>query len=605
MKKVSLKFQFILFFTLFLCFTVLPLTNVAIISVRSAGESIAESIGKPIVQRALNCVDGDEFEQFLKNPSYDDPFYMEVREALHEIWEEENCLYLYTMIIKNSNTGVFMIDGSGEMDNEEIFSPLLSEEDITSYGEEPLNVMKNGGIVSGGIEEQTEWGNMLSTYGAITNSRGKIVGIIGCDIPMDDFLKILDPKVTLLSSMGLISIVLGISMIVGFATYLFSRLKKVTKSMETISSGNADLTARIPEKGGKELELLAGSCNQVIASMNDLIVKLQSESMVLTQTGNQVFEKMNTHVGDLDTTRENIQQVAEKISVQKTNIEEITAEIQKVEGEINNLNDKISLQSDAILQSSSAVEQINANIESINRNINTVTSEYEELVNESNEGKKMQEQVFDQIEKIAGQSENLQVANNAIADIAEQTNLLAMNAAIEAAHAGESGKGFAVVADEIRKLAETSAVQSSEISTLLASITSAISGIVDSSQKSTKAFESLNDKIGNMNMLIQEVETGMAEQKDSAGNILTTMGILKNTTEEITNASSHMKNSSENVVHSARTLQDISEETFNESEMIKENMQNMAESAREAVQATDKNLESSTAISDLINGFSV
>jgi methyl-accepting chemotaxis protein len=80
--------------------------------------------------------------------------------------------------------------------------------------------------------------------------------------------------------------------------------------------------------------------------------------------------------------------------------------------------------------------------------------------------------------------------------IASQTNLLAMNAAIEAAHAGEYGKGFSVVADEIRKLAEASAANSKAIKTNLAAIIAGIKNANEASARSSESFATVQREIG-------------------------------------------------------------------------------------------------------------
>ena len=600
----SLRTRFILFFGLFILLSSIIMGVFSAISIINTGVALCEQQGIPIAQKADEVIDGDKFEALCKSLSTDDPYYEEARQTLLNIKETINCQYLYTMAPVSGSKYRFIIDGSCEPGDTENFSPLGTEEDIADYGDGPFKAMGDGGYHSSGLEKQEQWGYTISTYKGIKNSRGQVVGFIGVDFYVETILQMLIRRVAIIAVVSIIVLIAGIVLVILFTSRIFGTMNTISSAMEKISSGRADLTFRVPEAGKNELSKLAGHCNGVIKSLNNLITELQDETGILNETGSELSSKMADHVQVLEAANRDITDISASITEQSEKVEGITNGMQSVESEIKSLDQKLTQQSEAIQQSSSVIEEITANIKSVDRNVNEILDEYKLLVQEANEGKAQQKSVSTQVGNIAQQSAQLLEANTSIASIANQTNLLAMNAAIEASHAGEAGKGFAVVAAEIRKLAETSASQSNSISQLLQSITEAISGIVESSDKSSKNFASVGEKIKHLQQLIDEVQSGMNEERIGAENILNSMLTLEGTTKDITSASAHMKGQSENVFEGIRALNTLAESTFNKSNNVTQRMEEMKSTAQAAVTASDRNLSATSKVADMINGFS-
>ncbi len=576
----------------------------AAISIINTGVKLCEEQGLPIAQKAFEVIDGDKFEALCKNPTANDPYYEEARKALFNIKETINCKFLYTMSPVNGTIYQFVIDGSCDPSDEENFSPIGTQEDITDYGDGPFLCMEDGDFHSSGLEKQEQWGYTISTYKGIKNSRGQVVGFIGVDFYVDTILETMIKRVSSIALLSAIVLIFGVIVISMFTSKIFGTMKTISNAMGEIASGNADLTFRIPVRGNNELSQLGTHCNNVIGSLNNLILQLQGETGILNETGNELSTKMTDHINVLSAATNDISDISASITEQSDKVEGITNGMQSVETEINSLDQKLTQQSEAIQQSSSVIEEITANIKSVDKNVNEILEQYKLLVDEANEGQAQQASVSNQVGNIAQQSAQLLEANTSIASIANQTNLLAMNAAIEASHAGEAGKGFAVVAAEIRKLAETSAKQSDSISHLLQSITEAIEGIVDSSNKSSKNFASVGDKIKHLQQLIEEVQSGMNEERIGAENILNSMLTLEGTTKDITSASAHMKGESQNVFAGIRALNSLAESTMNKSNNVTVRMDEMKSTAEAAVTASDRNLSATSKVADMINGFS-
>ena len=600
----SLRTRFIVLFGLFIIISCSVMGIFSGVSIVNTGVAVCTEHGTPAIQKAMQIIDGDEFEAFCKNPDEEDPFYERTRLALLDLKKTVNCQYLYTMIPVKGTLFKYIIDGSCDPSDEEHFSPLGTEEDIEDYGDGPIKAMTDGNIHSSGLEHQAEWGYTISSYGGIKNSKGQVIGFIGCDFNVDDILSMLRKRITNIAIVSIIILALGILLIILFTADIFGTMKSISAAMENIASGKADLTFRIPEKGRNELSNLAANCNAVIASLNNLVSELQGETGILNETGNELSTKMENHVGVLDATANQISEISDHITEQTSKVESITSGMQSVETEIDSLEKKLTMQSQAISQSSSVIEEITANIRSVDENVKEILEEYKKLVAEADEGQQQQKSVTNQIGNIEQQSDNLMNANAAIASIAKQTNLLAMNAAIEASHAGEAGKGFAVVAAEIRTLAETSAKQSESISRLLQDIRESITGIVDSSKKSAANFASVSEKIMRLEQLITEVQGGMNEERIGAENILNAMVTLEGTTKDINQASAHMKGESAQVFEDIQMLKELAEKTHSKSSDVTVQMTEMKETASAAANASDRNLSATSKVSDMINGFS-
>ena len=601
----SLKFKFIAGFATFILVSLVAVSVIATMSIINTAEEFAEMQGIPVVQKVSSYIDGDKFEELTKTLDENDEWAEETRLWMLNVAESVGCAYLFTMAPISGTNFRYIIDGSCDPSDEENFSPMGSEEDISSWEDAPLITMQTGELLSSGMVYQDGWGWTVSTYKAIKNSHGVNVGFIGCDFDITFIIDTIKLRVATIAVMGLILLILGAVVLSLFSNAIFGAMKNISEAMKQISDGTADLTHRIPEKGNNELTDLARNCNKVIQSMTNLVGTLQEETGVLTETSGKLTERMSSSLTQISNAANGVNEINSQISSQASKIEGISSGISSVEREIEHLDARINEQGDAISESSSAIEQISQNIRSVSKNVETITDEYEVLTQEAHNGAKLQEEVSSQIDEISKQSENLNEANQAIAAIAEQTNLLAMNAAIEAAHAGDVGKGFSVVADEIRALAETSATQSMAIKDLLDGISEAIQGIVQSSKQSSESFERVGAKIARMDSMMREVKGGMEEETAGVQNILQTMQSLDQSRKQITDASENMKNASKAVFTEISELKSISEYTLQNSERITGAISEMKESAQEAAQAGETSQEATQNVVQMINGFKV
>jgi len=185
------------------------------------------------------------------------------------------------------------------------------------------------------------------------------------------------------------------------------------------------------------------------------------------------------------------------------------------------------------------------------------------LTESSQSGKTQVEKIANAITDVAKDSQSLLEVSSLIQGIASQTNLLAMNAAIEAAHAGEFGKGFAVVADEVRKLAETSSAQTKTITAMLKKITASIQEITAYSDNVVSTFMLMEDEVKTVGTHEATILNAMKEQNEGGRQILEAISSLNTITQNVHQNSEEMLTGSQQVLEETKNMNHITQEITN------------------------------------------
>ena len=253
-----------------------------------------------------------------------------------------------------------------------------------------------------------------------------------------------------------------------------------------------------------------------------------------------------------------ISSVKDRIRAQGKNITEAGETVKGIEKLLLDLNSSIESQSSGVAQASAAVEQMVANIRSVTQILEKNTQAVNSLSSVSGEGQIKIEAAVSTAQRILTESSGLLEASTIIQNIAEQTNLLAMNAAIEAAHAGEAGRGFAVVADEIRKLAEQSNKQGKEITERLNSLESTISEVTSGTKAIQEQFALIFTQAQNVQTQEHIIAQAMQEQAGGSEQVLVAMKEIKNTTAGVKQSSEEMLGGSRKIVSEMESIHNVS-----------------------------------------------
>ena len=446
----------------------------------------------------------------------------------------------------------------------------------------PKSLKKPGGMKDG-ID-----GGMRGESGIISffeNSRKKVmiasyfpVGadtewFVFCMAPRSDYMSSVDAmmKIMVLASVAIIIAALFLGYVVVHLS--ITPLRKVQHNINDIATGNADLTKRIAVSSHDEVGEVVKGFNKFTEKLQTIVSEIKNSKDVLNQAGEDMDASAEDTATSISQILENISNVHNQIENQSSSVNQTASAMNEIMSNVESFDKMIVSQTSSVSEASSAVEQMIGNIASVNSSVEKMATSFEDLQLEAQNGARKQEAVNERINQIEAQSELLQEANSAIASIASQTNLLAMNAAIEAAHAGDAGKGFSVVADEIRKLSETSTEQSATISQQLSTIMEAIKTVVTASSESSESFQNVSSKIHGTDELVRQIKNAMEEQHAGSKQVIDVLHQMNDSTLEVKSASAEMTEGNKAIMKEILNLQSATLEMRN-------SMENMAASAR-------------------------
>ena len=342
-------------------------------------------------------------------------------------------------------------------------------------------------------------------------------------------------------------------------------LDPVLKSSQAFSAlGNGNLTKEMNIKSNDEMGEMSKEFNDGLGKLRALISIINQNSTKLKDIGGDLSTNITETLSSVTQINSTIENVKNDSQTQSAGVTETASTIEEMIRTIKSVSDNIESQSTSIVQSSSSIEEMVANINSISKALATNNQLMSELHDKTSNGRQAARKSNEVVGKIAEHSDSLLEASNIIQNIAEQTNLLAMNAAIEAAHAGESGKGFAVVADEIRKLAEESNEQGKKISSVLNDTIEIIASLVQSGSEGEKAFESAYDLASQIAEQESNITLSMQEQASGSKEVLTALHDINDLTSQVQAATKEMLIGSETVAKEMARLRDLTSHVSNQ-----------------------------------------
>lgn len=394
-------------------------------------------------------------------------------------------------------------------------------------------------------------------------------------VPYSDFqadITAMASKVAIYVAIFTLFSILVITLVV---TFSIKPLDNVKKAINDIATGNADLTKRLATSSNDEVGAVVTGFNKFEDKLHGIISDIKNSKEALTTVGAQMHSNAKETTDSISAVYSNIENMKNQIITQADSVNLTATAVTEISSNIESLERMIETQASGVAQASSAVEQMIGNISSVNNSVEQMAISFDTLLSNANGGVSKQELVSKKIKEIETQSEALQGANLVISKIASQTNLLAMNAAIEAAHAGDAGRGFSVVADEIKKLSDTSARESNKISEQLDQIILSITDVVQASGESTETFKKLTNLIDSTNEIVRQIRYAMDEQNSGSKQISQALHVMNDNTAEVKQASHEMSIGNQSILSEIQNLQEATslmkssmEQIVNSADMI-------------------------------------
>ena len=412
--------------------------------------------------------------------------------------------------------------------------------------------------------------------------------------PVEEFMGIVQTLRITMIGLGILILLLAVIIIYFVSRKIIKPIQRAVSALKNIAQGEGDLTVRLPVIGNDEITDMSEYFNETIAKIGASIQIVGTNSKIMEEVGNELAANMTETASAVNEINVNIDGVKQQAMTQSASVTETAATVEEIVRTIKQLNTSIEMQTASVAQSSSSVEEMVANIASIGQTLGKTDDVINNLTVATGDGKATLVTSNTVTQKIAEESGSLLEASSVIQHIASQTNLLAMNAAIEAAHAGESGKGFAVVADEIRKLAEESSMQGKTITATLKSL----SGEIDTLSTSSKTVEEKFNIIFNLAEQVKEMSNrlteSMREQEHGSKEVLTAIKNINMITTEVQAGSEEMLKGGEGVAEEMRKLDNLTRvitDSMNEMASGVMQINNTVQDVREITQKNKRSIE--------------